>query len=471
MPVFDPRLLSDWTGGDWRGPPPGRICGFGIDSRVLRPGQFFVAIRTPSRDGHAYVGAAGRAGASGALVGHFDPEAGLAQLVVEDPVRALQGIARMHRARFPGPVIGITGSCGKTSTKDLLTHALGDRSAVWATEGNLNNALGLPLSLLGCDPDLHRHAVIEAGISEPGEMNQLAAILNPDVALLTSIGAAHLQALGSVEAVACEKARLFEHLRPGGRVFLPVDCLQWSVFRALAGPRTIVAPASVCRPDAGDGGQSAVTFETFPEVSSLRVLVRFPGGRPVEFRLRSTSLGMVSNAVLALAAAVELGRDPSEAARRLEDWRPASLRGEIMECSGRLIYLDCYNANLVSMLDAVRAFVERVDASTPRLFLIGSMEELGERSADLHESVGREWPKGLQDRFVLIGDRSPDLYRGLIAAGHPPSAITMNPPDHELASLVEDWEGAVFIKGSRRHRLEKCIGPATVPAIGREAAC
>jgi UDP-N-acetylmuramoyl-tripeptide--D-alanyl-D-alanine ligase len=209
MPTFAPQILAAWTGGRWTRLPEAPLTGFSADSRQLRPGQAFVALKTGRRDGHGFLAEAGRAGAVAALVAAAQADAALPQLVVPDPLTALQAIAREHRRSFAGPVIGISGSAGKTSTKDLLARLLGgERGGVLATEGNLNNHLGVPLTLLRLDPRAHAFAVIEAGISAPGEMAALAAMIEPDAAVITLVAPAHLEALGGIEGVAREKALL-----------------------------------------------------------------------------------------------------------------------------------------------------------------------------------------------------------------------------------------------------------------------
>ena len=169
MPSFAPAYLATWTRGQWTAKPAQPLAGFTQDTRQLRAGQVFVALRTEKRDGHDYLAEALAAGASAALVSRADPSLALPQLVVEDPLRAFQMIAREHRRAFRGPVVGVTGSCGKTSTKNLLARLLGGDPLVLATEGNLNNHLGVPLTLTRLEAGSHESAVIEAGISGPGD--------------------------------------------------------------------------------------------------------------------------------------------------------------------------------------------------------------------------------------------------------------------------------------------------------------
>ncbi len=164
MPLFPPDRLAAWTAGHWTASPAGAVCGFNPDSRTVQSGQVFVALRTDKRDGHDFLPAAAAAGATGALVARARADVALPQLVVADPLAALQEIARLHRRGSGATTIGITGSAGKTSTKNLLARLLGAPPAVLATEGNLNNFLGVPLTLVRLESGVTRHAVVEAGI-------------------------------------------------------------------------------------------------------------------------------------------------------------------------------------------------------------------------------------------------------------------------------------------------------------------
>src|SRR5258708_4312976 len=179
MPTFAAEKLATWTGGSWDRLPGGAIEGFNQDTRTLNAGQVFVALKTGKRDGHDFLGEAQTRGATAALVGRAVSDATLPQLVVADPLAAFQRIAREHRREFHGPVVGVTGSVGKTSTKDLLALLLGGSPDVLATEGNLNNHIGVPLTLTRLEPAVHRAAVVEAGISEPGEMAVRARGIDP----------------------------------------------------------------------------------------------------------------------------------------------------------------------------------------------------------------------------------------------------------------------------------------------------
>ena len=299
MPTFAPEKLAAWTGGGWSRLPDRALTGFTQDTRQLGAGQIFVALKTDKRDGHDFLFEAQRSGASAALVCQPDRNLQLPQLVVADPLAAFQRIAREHRREFHGTVIGVSGSAGKTSTKDLLALLLGESPAVLSTTGNLNNYIGVPLTLTRLDPASHSAAVIEAGINMPGEMAGLAEMIEPDHSVITLVAAAHLEKLGSLAGVAFEKSRLPAANRPGGLAVFPASCWAYEPFRTLANPLVLVPANEGMTKIAG----RSVSFTIFhrPE----RTEVTLNGKRP--FIMRRVSSGMAQNAALALALASALG--------------------------------------------------------------------------------------------------------------------------------------------------------------------
>ncbi|MCM2273473.1 MAG: Mur ligase family protein, partial [Candidatus Didemnitutus sp.] len=300
MPRFNPDALARWTAGRWSRPPVQPLAGFNQDTRTLTAGQVFVALKTEKRDGHDFLAEAQAKGAAAALVSREVAGTDLPQLVTADALTAFQQIAAAHRAEFPGVVVGVTGSAGKTSTKDLLTLLLGGGNGrVLKTEGNLNNFLGVPLTLTRLDPAQHEAAVVEAGINMPDEMQGLAEMIQPDHAVVTLVGPAHLEKLGSLDGVANEKARLPAAVRAGGWQVFPVGCWAYAAFRALANPLVLV-PANEAMVQVG--GRSIVfTVLHRPERTEVTL------GAKRTFVLQRVSGGMAQNAALALALASELG--------------------------------------------------------------------------------------------------------------------------------------------------------------------
>jgi UDP-N-acetylmuramoyl-tripeptide--D-alanyl-D-alanine ligase len=453
---FNAGQLAAWSGGRWTRPPGLPLAGFAVDTRRLAPRQMFVALKTDRRDGHDFLAAAEAAAAGGALVSHPIAGLDLPQLIATDPLAAFQAIAAAHRREFSGKVVGVSGSAGKTSTKDLLGLLLGQISSetVLTTEGNLNNHLGVPLTLTRLDPAIHRHAVIEAGIGAPGEMAPLASMISPDSAIITLVAPAHLAGLGTLEGVAREKAGLAAAVRAGGLAIFPASCLEFAAFRELKVRTLVVSRTAGPLPGQPPPGGAFFTVESFDGAARITLAAKGP---PTAFRLRSLSDGMAQNAALALCAALELGVPAHVLQTRLADWHPGSLRGELHRAGDRLLYLDCYNANPASMADALAAFYSIAPEDEPRLFVIGGMEELGAAADRYHADLGRGLRLRAQDFLFIMGEHSSAVRSGALAGGADPERIRIVDSLEPIAEWLGHFRGAVFVKGSRRYRLEKIL--------------
>jgi UDP-N-acetylmuramoyl-tripeptide--D-alanyl-D-alanine ligase len=456
MPRFAPAKLAAWTGGRWNRFPAGDLTGFSQDTRRLGPGQVFVALRTGKRDGHDFLGDAVARGATAALVEREIAGVPIAQLIVSEPLAAFQRIAREARREFHGLVIGISGSAGKTSTKELLAGLLGGPPAIFATEGNLNNHIGVPLTLTQLDGNMHRAAVIEAGINMPDEMSLLAEMIEPDHSIITLVGPAHLEQLGSLEGVAAEKAKLPAANRPGGLAVFPVGCWAFAPFRDLANPLVLV-PANE--------DMVRVTARTVRFVvlhRPTRTEVTLDDRR--QFIMRRVSGGMAQNAALALALASHLGVSDADLQRRLEAWQPAKWRGELQQQGEALVYADFYNANPASMADAITAFAGMVRPELPRLYVLGCMEELGAGSREYHRQLGRSLLLRPEDFLYVIGEQAGAVRDGLLENGNDPAHIAVVSEVAPIRERLAGFKGAVFLKASRRYQLETVLNPEAAPA-------
>lgn len=463
MPTFAADKLATWTGGTWSPFPATVITGFNQDTRALRAGEVFVALKTEKRDGHDFLAEAKARGAAAALVARIVAGETLPQLVVDDPLAAFHRVAREHRREFHGTVVGITGSVGKTSTKDLLAQLLGQPSEalakegtiseVLATTGNLNNHIGVPLTLTRLDPALHRAAVIEAGINSPGEMLPLADMIEPDHAIVTLVAPAHLEKLATLDGVAAEKVTLLLGVRRGGLQVFPVSCWKHLAFHDLANPLILVPENEGMTRVTG----RTVKFNVFhrPERTELRL-----DGRRT-FILRRVSSGMAQNTALALALASELGVDDATLQARLETWTPSKWRGELRRSGGATVYCDFYNANPASMTDAIDAFNGSVRADLPRLYVIGCMEELGDESAEYHRQFARTLLLRPGDHLLAIGDQAGALREGLLENGNDPAQVGVITDLSPVRERLAGFTGAVFLKGSRRYQLETVLEPQT----------
>jgi UDP-N-acetylmuramoyl-tripeptide--D-alanyl-D-alanine ligase len=457
MPTFNPVKLATWSSGRWEGgmPSDDELSGFCIDTRKTKSGDIFIAIQTGRRDGHDFLGDAKEQGAVAALVERFIPGADLPQLVVNNTVNGLLDIAHGHRLEFRGTVVGITGSCGKTSTKDALALLLGD-TVTCKTEANLNNLLGLSLTLLKLDNTIHKYAVVEAGISEPGEMDRLARALEPDIGILTIVGSAHTEGLGGLEEVASEKAKLLRAVRNGGIALFPEECLQYGTFE-----KPLDNPLILCFERNGEISKNKLAF-CWEFVTNTRdngqITVRNDCIGTHQFDLPDTPLGqgMARNIAMSLGVALRLGIDPEKIQSRLLKWEPSPLRGEVRTYGKQTFYVDCYNANPVSMEEAVRTFSIRFQ-NQPKLYVMGTMNELGEDSKEQHKKTGRGICLGEGDRAVLIGGQAGAYREGMLEAGADANRITVVVDAMEALPLVRGFEGAILLKGSRSYGLERLL--------------
>lgn len=450
-PAFAPADLATWARGSWTAQPTADVTGFGTDTRTLRAGDVFVALRTARRDGHDFLGDARARGAAAALVARPVADA-LPQLVVDDSQLGLQRLAAAWRQRFPGRVIGVTGSVGKTSTKDLLGALLGPPAFV--TEANLNNLLGVPLMLLRLRADLHRFAVIEAGMSVPGELGVSAAIIRPDVAIVTAVAPVHLEGVGTLAAVAREKATLVAALAPGGRAVLPAGLLAWPDFAALADRCVAVRFAG----EAAPAVRPARLVEAVLGESAGRRTLSLDGE---VFVLGPVSDGLARNAALAIVAAREVGADLASLRTALAAWSPPVGRGSVHALGAQSFYVDCYNSSPASLLDAAHCF-DRLSRPTrqPRLWVLGGMAELGADSAALHRACAADLPVASGDAVVAFGGDASQLLAGLPAGAGPRlAAATID----EVRAAVAAHAGHVFVKGSRSFALERAL-PADLSA-------
>ncbi len=455
MPVYSPQLLAEWTTGQWLGPSPNPdIRGFCQDTRRLQPGDCFVALKTGQRDGHDFLPAARDAGAACALVSSARKDFDLPQLEVADPLAAFQMIAQQHRRVFTGPVVGVTGSCGKTSTKDLIAHLLGDRCL--KTERNLNNTIGVPLTLTRLDPDLHRCAVVEAGINQPGEMAQLGAMIAPTVAVVTMIGPAHLEKLGSLENIAKEKAELTRLALPGAVMVVGESCMRFPVFHHFPGEIFSVCNECEANPSL-DSTEYRSCFRSYREGSETRVEVHSPllaGQFTINAHLTN---GMAANVVIAVLTAILCGAQWGDIKERLADWKPAADRGAIYHLHNNFYYVDCYNANPASMSDALKTFAALAPPEQPRLYVLGGMRELGEHAEALHREVGASLALRPEDRALLIGEEAYAYAEGLRESGAQPEQIRVFEETMMAHNVVDEFSGALFFKGSRAYALENLL--------------
>ena len=455
---FDPSELAKWCRGKWSNVPTSPISGFTIDTRNLGAGQVFVALEG-ERDGHNFIDMAKAGGASGALVRRLGNATDFPQLVTESPLESLQRIARSHRNNFLGNVVGITGSCGKTSTKDMLSTFLGVENTLF-TEGNFNNHLGVPLTLLGMDNEIHEYAVIEAGINQVGEMSTLRDMINPNLAIVTNIGSSHLEGLISEQIIAREKSMLMGATENLELVIFPEKCLKFEDFKRIRQKEETRSIVLINEEPDGKVPPNTAYFQFRTETnitgnpSALRL---WRSGFPVlNLETIAMSKGMSSNLALAAVAALELGIQQDDFFERLPQYAPSALRGRVLQGRGRAYFVDCYNANPSSMVDSTTHFADLCEGK-PKLFVLGGMEELGEKEEELHRKTGREVALGKSDLALMIGEKASWMAEGMLEAGNSPDQIMLLEDKEAARPVIEDFDGAVLFKGSRKSKLETLV--------------
>lgn len=396
------------TSGDWR------ASGVSIDSRTLQPGDLFVALKVV-RDGHDFVAQALADGAAAALVRHV-PE-GVADdaplLIVDDVQAALEALGRAARARTQARVVAITGSVGKTSTKEMLARMLGDQGRTHASVESFNNQWGVPLTLARMPADT-QYAVIEIGMNRPGEIAPLARLARPHVALITTVGAAHLEAFDSIAGIAVEKASIMDGLEPGGVAVLNNDIEHAAILVAKAQDLKIR--------DIGFGEHGFDYVLKDVQVNGdVSVVQAVANEQPLLFRLASPGRHFAMNGLGALACCEALGADLGLAAISLGRWSPYRGRGarevirlDPVEPDQSLDLIDdSYNANPVSMAASLAVLAGVEAGKGRRIAFLGDMKELGPDEARLHADLAGLEPMGSIDQVHCIGPLMRSLYQAL----------------------------------------------------------
>ena len=428
---------------------PGRkIKGWSIDSRTLEPGDLFFALRGPQQDGHEYVQAALAKDAAGAVVDGagavIDAAAGERNLfVVDDTLAALQELAAWARCRWGGRVVGVTGSAGKTTTKDLIAHLLAGEMAIGKTIGNLNNHMGVPLSILRLPNDA-RVAVLEMGMNHAGEIRELARMARPDIGVVTNVGYAHVEAFESIEAVALAKRELIEELPADGVAVLNADDPLVAAFRKVHPGRSLTFGLSAnadVRAERVELGATGVRFHY----------------RGVAFESALVGRHGLSNILAALAVAGIFEVPPERLRDPVLSFTPGKMRGERLEHNGIVIWNDSYNSNP----EAARAMVDvlRATPARRRVAVLGEMLELGQSTEPLHRDIGKY--VAAQGIDVLIGIRGAARFMvdDAMRAGLSGAAYFFEDPETAgdfLRGLVRAGD-AVLFKGSRGVQVERAL--------------
>jgi UDP-N-acetylmuramoyl-tripeptide--D-alanyl-D-alanine ligase len=415
------------------------LHGVSTDSRATRAGEMFVTLHGPSFDGHDFLPAAASAGAVAALA---ERRAGPLPVVVVDDARAALGrLAANWRRRFTVRSVGITGSNGKTTVKEMTAAILAQDAPVLATRGNLNNDIGVPLTLLRLDRE-HERLVVEMGANHPGEIAALANLARPDVAVITVVAPAHLEGFGSIDAVAQAKGEIIGALPGDGIVIVRDEEAYLGLWRELAAGRELLR--------FGFTDQAEVRASFSPQREGAEVTLDTPQGQ-VRARMRLVGRHNALNAAAATAAALAVGVPVQSVGHALAGVRPVSGRLVLHAAGDCLVLDDSYNANP----DSLRAALQVLRGYPgPRYLVLGDMAELGPRSEALHRDAGRMARDMEVDALLGLGALSRHAVEAFGTGGR-------HFPDREalLCELRErvQGEGTVLVKGSRSMAMEQVV--------------
>jgi UDP-N-acetylmuramoyl-tripeptide--D-alanyl-D-alanine ligase len=433
------------TGAQWFGAHAAlaaRAGGWSIDTRTLVPGNVFFAIRGQLFDGHAFTKTALERGALAAVVSETSEERPL--LKVADTLDALQALSQWARRRWGKPVVAITGSAGKTSTKDIVSELLGVRLRVGKTTGNLNNHIGLPLTLLRI-PDDAEVAVVEMGMNHAGEIRQLAALAKPQFGLVTNVGYAHVESFDSIESVAAAKRELIESLPPEGVAILNADDKLVRKFREVHTGRTLTYGF------AGDADIRATEIEIHAGGVAFTV-------NGVRFHTRLTGRHSISNVLAGLAVASLFGIAFYELAGVVSGLKPGKMRGERSQWRGATILNDSYNSNP----EAARQMIDVLASETAvrKIAVLGEMLELGCMSETLHRELGSYVARAGVNVLVGIRGAAATLVNEARRAGMPESNVYFFEDPDSAGDFLRGWVqpgDAILFKGSRGTQVERAL--------------
>lgn len=452
------------TGGRLRsGAGNHSISGVSIDSRSIKNGELFIAIKGDKFDGHDFLSDVIKKGAICAVVQEGHPIVGslisgesgeCAIITVSDTLQALQETARYNRDKFPIPVIGITGSNGKTTTKEMLWNILSIRFSVLKNEGNLNNHIGVPLTLLRLNAS-HDMAVIEMGISDKGELTRLCQIAGPTSAIITNIGPTHLERLGRIENVAEAKGEILDFIKSDGVCILNTDDTYFDVFKAKSAGRVV------------SFGMSSLSdvFTEYSDISpnwksldNMTFMLICPLGK-TEVKVNVIGIHNLYNALCAAAAAYALGAQLDDIKHGLEKFTPVKMRSAIEKVGGVFIINDTYNANPASMVAAID-MLKNIKDGKQKFVVLGDMLELGANTERAHHDLGIYIGNAGLDGLIAVGEFAEYIADGAVEAGMSENKVLTSGNYAETLESIKqrlNKGDVLLVKGSRGMKMERIV--------------
>ena len=433
------REVAAACSGRLLGDPDLKITSIVTDSRKAAGGSLFAAIPGERVDGHSFIGAVASQGAVCALCERA-PDADIPFILVDSTLVALKGIAEYYRSLFSIPFIGVTGSVGKTSTKELISSVLSERFRVHKTAGNFNNELGVPLTLFGLD-ESHEVAVIEMGISGFSEMTRLSKMVRPDISVITNIGCCHLENLGDRDGVLRAKTEMFSYLKPDGAIILCHDDDKL---------RTVTEYNGIKPTFYGSDPSDEFYVDSIVELPPDGVSCTLHGpDSSVEVTIPAMGRHNALNALCAMAVGKRLGLDDDEIKRGIESFRNVGSRNRVIRARGMLVIDDCYNANP----NSTKAGIDTLTAlSGRRVAVLGDMKELGRDELSLHREVGAYAKEKGVDLLIAVGELS-----AATAGGYGEGAVYFAGVEDcvkEIGGLLKEGD-SVLVKASHSMRFER----------------
>lgn len=419
-----------------------RFCN---DTRILQPGECFLAIHTDRRDGNEFLGTAKDRGAACAFVDYPQTNIDIPQFVCKNTLHTLEKFVRIIRQKFRYPIVAVTGSMGKTSTKDLLSLLLGVENN--KTLLNANNVLGI-LMTMACLDLSENHAVIEIGIDELGHMNERLQIVQPTDVVITGVCGVHVCTLGDEESIAREKCRSAEYvIKNHGKCIFPENLLRFNCFRSVQ--HSCIVPST--------GASGRVHYSVAQNIPERMMMLSIDDMRyqlPIPYNM---SDGMIDNLVLSASYALLSGISIDVLNERLVHWRPSYIRGSIIERGKCTFYADCYNANPGSFEDSLKNF-DRLFPHDSRLFVIGCFTEdaVGEVCASENRKIGNELPLRPNDTVIALGEQTEAIQKGILENDPQFEYNFLQNPDN-LAEIVKNFVGVIYLKGHHFYHLEQLI--------------
>lgn len=443
------------TGGHLKGSD----CEFdklSTDTRTIEKGDLFVALKGPNFDGHEFVPAAINKGACGLVVEEEFPSSPLPQLIVADTTRALGAIANEKRKKFKGKVVAITGSCGKTTVKGMLASICHESAPTLATQGSLNNHIGVPLTLMQL-ADQYKYAVIEAGTSGKGEIKYLTNIIQPDVAVVNNVLPVHVEGIGGVDAIASEKADIYTNSPSGITAVINLESDYADLFTEIAGANRKIYFGRQSERAVVNNAASYILADDI-ELDAQQKTARFQlkvGGDIVPVNLQVPGEHNVLNALAAAACAVALGINTQSIRQGLESFTGVAGRMQIKQSPLCLkIIDDTYNASPGS----VRVAIDYLKQHSNTVLVLGDMGELGSTASEEHRGVGEYARKAGIDQLFATGTYAEDVAEGFGGGG-----VVCGNQEELIKALRHQLTGAsvVLVKGSRSTRMERVVAALT----------